>query len=301
MNIEDDIMSWLEFYNQLGVIVIPAVYGAKRPEVDWKLYQEARPKDSEIRKWFEDGRQHNFAIICGKISKNLVVLDFDSPEVYRDFFGKYEELEKRTLVVRTSKGVHVYLRTDRPIESRKFLDQKFEVHSDGTIVIAPPSLHPSGVRYEFVNPRAKQILEVGADEFESALEKWLQTRDAVAERRVTRKTDAVLERDYPCWVALSRGVFKGHRDEACFALARHLRDKGLAKDVVTTVLLEWRKRVEQPRGDEFHERDVRAKVESAFSKKYGSGCSIIRKHWRELCSENCPLRRRRKWSITISG
>jgi len=296
-----NLMDHVDFYRSLGLATIPVIYGTKRPAINWKPYQKRKPTDEEIQRWFGDGRQHNIAVVCGEVSGNLVVLDFDSPEVYHDFFGKHKELERRTLVVRTGKGMHVYLRTDRPIESRKFLDQKFEVHSDGTIVIAPPSLHPSGARYEFVNSDVKQILEIGADEFESALGKWLQRRGVITERHVVRKEDAVLEKDSPCWVALSRGVFRSHRDEACFALARHLRDKGLAKDVVTTVLLEWRKRIEQPRGDEFTERDVRAKVESAFSKKYGGGCSTIRKHWPELCSKRCPLRRRRKWSITIFG
>jgi len=81
-------------------------------------------------------------------------------EVYPKFFDT-TEIEKKTVVVKTgSNKRHVYLRTEKPVASFKIPQLNIEIRSGGNIVIAPPSLHPSGNRYEFVNPEVKEVLLV---------------------------------------------------------------------------------------------------------------------------------------------
>ena len=68
-------------YQKWGVSVIPVVYRDKRPLVDWKEYQSRRPDNEEVAEWWDrywTDSDANIGIVCGRVSDNLVVLDFDS-------------------------------------------------------------------------------------------------------------------------------------------------------------------------------------------------------------------------------
>ncbi|MCD6421889.1 bifunctional DNA primase/polymerase [bacterium] len=143
------------YVNELGFSVIPLIYGEKRPKIQWEEFQRRKPTEAELDKWFSE--KANIGIICGAVSGNLVVLDFDSMEAYRRAFSKYEQLEKETIIVKTARGIQVYFRSDKPVPSMRFPDIKLDVKGEGSYVVAPPSLHPSGVQYRFLNPAIDKI------------------------------------------------------------------------------------------------------------------------------------------------
>jgi len=151
--------SYVQLYNDLGFSIIPLVYGQKSPAlVSWKEFQTRKLTLEELQRWFfNDSREWNVGVICGQVSGNLAVIDFDNVEVYQRFFPKWRELEKETLVVKTSRGRHVYFQTDKPVESCKFTSLGFDLQAEGKYVVAPPSLHPNGCRYEFVS-NAQKVL-----------------------------------------------------------------------------------------------------------------------------------------------
>jgi hypothetical protein len=61
--------------------VIPL--NGKRPALgSWKQYQQQRPNEQDIRRRAQEGLLQNLGIVCGKVSNNLVVLDFDGPGAY---------------------------------------------------------------------------------------------------------------------------------------------------------------------------------------------------------------------------
>jgi hypothetical protein len=159
----DDYDGWLDLYvKKLRVSLIPLKWGDKRPEVHWKNFQVQPPSPDQIRSWFLDGKLHNFGVLCGPASGNLAVLDFDSVKAYEKFFPNPErrkELEAKTVVVKTGRGVHVWLRTPKPIESFRIPQLSLDVKASG-YVVAPPSLHPNGSRYAFLSPNPSQILMV---------------------------------------------------------------------------------------------------------------------------------------------
>jgi hypothetical protein len=156
------VLSYALTYLQMNLSVIPLVYGDKKPAIEWKEYQDRRATEEEVRKWFS--KLHNVGIVCGRVSDNLVVLDIESEELFQKF---YEKLDKEypdlrdivlgTWIVKTGKGRHVYLRvkaSDDEFENRVVNDKHenfFEVRAKNEYVVAPPSLHPSGKRYEFLN------------------------------------------------------------------------------------------------------------------------------------------------------
>lgn len=135
---------WRRFYAGLGLVTIPLRPREKRP----------------LRKGWREGREEqwegappdaNLGVLTGAISGGLVVLDFDTQDGPFEVLGfRPRELATRTLVVRTTRGWHVYARAGATATSspRAGLD----IRGDGAMVAAPPSVHPSGGRYEVVSP-----------------------------------------------------------------------------------------------------------------------------------------------------
>jgi len=137
----------LKFYRDLGFSIIPCKKGTKIPLVKWKEYQKRKPKEEEIEEWFKD-KENNIAIITGEVSGNLVVIDFDDSEVAKRFF-KTPEFQN-TLCTITGKGFHFYFRSSEPIRCFNVPELGINVKGEGGYVLAPLSLHPSGIKYCFL-------------------------------------------------------------------------------------------------------------------------------------------------------
>jgi len=152
-------------YQAWGLSIIPITYKGKNPLVPWKKYQERRPQVGELAEWFyDDETTKNIGIVCGRVSGNLVVLDFDRKEVWDKWLkswdeGKWGSIYDATPVVETGQGHHVYLRTKSPVSKTKA--NGIDIQGEGSCIVAPPSVHRSGKEYKFVNSDIDQILEIG--------------------------------------------------------------------------------------------------------------------------------------------
>jgi hypothetical protein len=133
-------------YLHMGFSIIPLRSRDKVPAIpSWKEYQDRLPTENEVKAWFTD-ESLNVGIICGNVSGGLVVVDFDSSEAIPFVIPNIEVIARKTMVVRTGKGFHVYYR-HKDVPSTKFANLKIDVQSEGKYVVAPPSYHPSGVQY----------------------------------------------------------------------------------------------------------------------------------------------------------
>ena len=102
-------------YLRNGLSVVPAIKAQKRPAIRWQEYQKRLPTESEWKNWFADDA---LFIICGAVSGNLLVFDFDQQgKVYEDFKAKVPAELFDRLVIETSQsgGKHIIIRTDCPI------------------------------------------------------------------------------------------------------------------------------------------------------------------------------------------
>lgn len=133
-------------YNIAGLSVISLK--GKRPSLkSWSRYQTTASTPDEIRAWHENGLLHNVGIVCGEISGKLVVLDFDGLGAYGAFAALFPALVK-TYTVRTGsgQGKHVYITVESELPSTvKAMATAFgniELRSNGSQVVAPPSIHP---------------------------------------------------------------------------------------------------------------------------------------------------------------
>ena len=283
MNLKDAV----ELYRKLGFCIIPAKYGEKTSLINWKELQYRKPTDAEIERWFGSGKPVNVAVVCGQVSGNLVVLDFDSEQAYRDFFPKHEELERSTLVVRTGRGYHAYFRLDRALPSMKYKDIGFEVHSDGTIVIAPPSMHPSGKPYEFVNANAPPA-RVSADELDKAIRDFLakhEIRDEWRDYQLRSPKKPYKGENPPCISKLLEGVAEGFRNEAAMRLASFFMGlRGLSAQETLEALEAWNAGNRPP----LDRRELKTVVEHEVSNRYAYGCRSLK----QFCEpKGCLLKR----------
>jgi putative DNA primase/helicase len=137
-------------YLDLGFSIIPVGLGDKKPIEKWDQFQHRRPTREEVCSWFSC-QARNIGIVCGKASNGLVILDFDDLESYRRFYPDSARLERETIVVRTGRGVHVWFRSKTSVRSFNIPELNLNVIAEGKFAVAPPSRHPTGATYEFVN------------------------------------------------------------------------------------------------------------------------------------------------------
>ena len=221
----------LELYQHWGLSIIPIIYKGKKPLVDWKEYQKRRPYAGELGDWFGNSKPKNIGIVCGKASGNLVVLDFDSEALWGESLrnwdeGKFGSIYQATPVVKTGRGYQVYLRTKRTVNKQRL--NGIDIQGQGSYVVAPPSVHPTGEVYQFINPDISNILVVN-DLSDVGIR--LDRRQEVA----------------PNWLTTAlQGVPEGERDNTCIRLAGHYKAKGLGYEETLTLCLNWAVKCQPP-------------------------------------------------------
>ena len=132
-------------YRNIGWIPIPLKNKGKTPTIDWKPYQEKQTSFKEIEAWMWP----NIGIITGQIS-GIIAFDVDGPEA-EDFVKKQGGFPV-TPQSKTSKGCHYILKyPDFKVSNSANKKLLLDVRGDGGYIVVPPSIHPSGHRYQWVD------------------------------------------------------------------------------------------------------------------------------------------------------
>jgi hypothetical protein len=118
-----------------------------------------------------------------------------------------------TWVAKTARGYHVYLRTKEPPRPAHY--DKIDIKGEGSVVLAPPSVHPSGARYRWIR-RTKEILYV---ESLPALRAGSNARDK------------------PTADTIPDTIPEGARNTTLTSLGGTLRGLGLEEDEIRELLL----------------------------------------------------------------
>lgn len=144
-----------------GLNVVPAPAREKLPKIKWRDYQSERVAERQVRAWFS-GARRNYFVITGRIS-GICVLDCDSEfaeSMWREMLGAVLDATSR---VKTPKGHHFYFRLPEgvgEIRGRSVHDGaiSYDFRCEGGGVIAPPSIHETGVEYTWVPQRGLDCL-----------------------------------------------------------------------------------------------------------------------------------------------
>lgn len=146
-------------YVEFGICVFPVhTDGTRHPSVKWGEFQDRRPSDAELRRWYRCAEPFGIAILTGPVSKNLVAFDFDDIKTYRRWKHAVQEqlpsVWNKFVIVKTpSGGRHVYVRCDYWIDARPGLayrrtatgdlDLSIEFYQEKHFLVGPGS--PAGV------------------------------------------------------------------------------------------------------------------------------------------------------------
>jgi Bifunctional DNA primase/polymerase, N-terminal len=175
--------STLDFANEYytkGFSIFPLRPRSKKPLLtSWKPNQKIRADEEQIRKWFSN-TQNNLAVLTGKVSR-IIVFDCDGDQAKGFFEHVIENIEdegiqnafKSTMRIKTGSGnVNTIIGIkpedfpdDKEIKNlvlwhQKNVEEQNEIRlkAKGGYIVAPPSIHPNGNRYELLNGTSPTVL-----------------------------------------------------------------------------------------------------------------------------------------------
>lgn len=135
-------LDWALYYRSIGWSVFPVIAGDKKPLIAWEKYQSEIASEEEIKRWWTKAPNASIGVVTGKIS-GIVVVDIEAG-------GDTKDLPP-TVTVRTGGGgFHFfYKHPNIPVKNRVRIREKTDIRGDGGYVVAAPSLHKSGNRYQW--------------------------------------------------------------------------------------------------------------------------------------------------------
>ncbi len=238
---ESEIEAAASDYLRRGWSVIPLRPRSKLPAIRWETYQRERADGAALQRWLRRWPQLNIGIVTGAVS-GLVVLDLDRGH------GGFESLEALervhgplpdTVEAETGGGGrHLYFAAPHAaLRNKAGLAAGIDLRGEGGMVVAPPSVHPSGAHYRWRAGHEPGALAL------AVLPRWLAQLAA----------DAPAGRGHALahWRALVReGVEEGRRNTTIASFAGHLLWHGVDAEVVLELMLSWnRQRCRPPLED----------------------------------------------------
>lgn len=253
---ENNILKAALEYEGLGYSVIPLNPSedeeiGKKPYVSWTEFQNRKPTQDEIKKWWNQFPKAMIGVVTGKIS-GLMAVDADDT----DSIQKAEELIPEGLYVPVCTtprdGKHYHF-----IHSNGFRNSNdgiLHVRGEAGYIIMPPSTRLDGRRYSWVcEPDLKHLPELP-----STLKEYLSNIAFSLYRGVTgealQSVTSVTKR-YNMFL-------KGHRDEDLFHIAHQLVKAKTNQEEVEQVIEILAKNCVPP----FPDSEIKIKIQSALKR-----------------------------------
>ncbi len=168
-------------YRNNGLSVIPVKLETKQPTFKWKDYQSQLPTPSEISSWWSNNGELAIALICGKVSGNVEIVDIDNHfgdaqqlfDLLKDFVetSEPEDLWSKLVIESTqSGGFHLAYRCQEMTGNTKLArrikpdgtqDTVIETRGEGGYALIAPS-----PKYKLLQGKFSEIEEITAYERE---------------------------------------------------------------------------------------------------------------------------------------
>jgi hypothetical protein len=213
-----------------------------------------------IRQWWRDDPNYNVAIATGAASR-LFVIDIDGIDAETELHKLEAEhgLLPPSVEVITARGRHVYFQWPACAirNSASKIAPGVDVRGQGGFVLCPPSIHPSGRRYEWSVDTGNSL---------AAAPQWLL--DKLAPRAGQGSNTAPSE-----WRELViNGVDEGSRDTSLTKLAGYLLRRYINPLVALELLQVWNSaRCRPPLPADDVERIVSSIARKEIQRRYGHG------------------------------
>lgn len=279
----------LELYER-GLNVFPLVRGTKdKPYCKWERLQTTRlinpSEDAAARETFLLAFQNaNVAIITGRTSRNLAVVDCETWETAELYRAQFAQRGYVCWIAKTARGAHLYfLSADGELANLKPRGATWELRGNACYVLAPPSVHPTGAIYEWLERAgdAPPTIPLGALDFLGA-QLLIKTRRVFTVNESRAETDALACLSKPNRAFCENGAYNGNRNAALFRAACDFAGNGTALEDARPYLLQGCEKSGYDKS--FTRRHVERTLESAYSKRR----SAARSHFGET-PKRAPL------------
>lgn len=134
-------------YAELGWCVLPVPHREKSPRMKWTAYQTQKPSQGDLSRWF-GSTNCGMAVVCGSVSENLAVLDFDAPGSYEFWRSENSDIASQLPTDKRGDRYHVFVRLPEPLRSQDLYIPGFgkagELLCEGKLAVLPPTVHESG-------------------------------------------------------------------------------------------------------------------------------------------------------------
>jgi len=245
-------------YARMGLAVFPLEIKGKKPITD-NGFKDATTDEAIVRQWWASNPKANIGIATGQKSGGIVAIDMDIDKdkgkdgyhVFKKWCDEnYLVLPDSWLSITGRGGYHLFYRSRFPVPSKIGWLDDVDIRADGAYVVAPPSVHPNGTRYEWEDaPDECQLVSTDDIDVEFVMNSVIAS---------SVKTNQPLN--------VPEEIPEGHRDEIMFKLACKYQAMGMSDTAMLAALQEEnRVRCKPPLTD----REIRKKVEQA--QKYQKG------------------------------
>ena len=185
----------------------------------------------DVESYWRDHPKANIGIACGTPSGGLLVFDFDVDEekdkdglsTLNEWEKVHGELPETVVAITGSGGMHYLYHTDRTnIHPSANPELGVDIRCDGSYIVAPPSVHPNGRRYEWQDsPHDMPIFTANGAVYDFL--DYVQRNGGVDEDG--KKPNGKF--------SLPEVIEKGKRDNVLYRYACHLRAIGRSDDEIT--------------------------------------------------------------------
>ena len=213
---------------------------AKHPRTEHGL-SDATANEAKIREWWGEQPQANIGLLMGD---GLIAIDVDPRKGGDDSISDLADLPDTVTALTGGGGWHFIYHADEDYRTGAGILPGVDVRSKGGYIVAPPSLHVSGRRYEWEVGCAPGEMKPAPlpDVFKRLMQNGQRPSVDVGE--------------------VLAGVPEGQRDTELFRVACKLRRANVPQDMAEQLVLEAAANCTPP----FSEREARAKVANAYAR-----------------------------------
>ena len=173
-------------YIKRGLAVFPLVERGKRP-ITQNGCKDATTDAAQVKAWWQQWPNANIGIATGKASSGITVIDLDIDEdkgidgyhTLDDWQRENGRFPDTWMSITGRGGYHLYYKDTVERRNRAGIIDGVDVRGDGGYVVAPPSIHSNGNRYEWeyspeeyklacADDTVKFFLETGTDKFKTS-------------------------------------------------------------------------------------------------------------------------------------